>query len=264
MLNRDGLTLCEVNSVNYAALRCLIESPPYLHSERDFDPTAAGDLISWGIQSSFLRFMAEVLTPESLTLETGSGLSTVCFAIIGSEHLCVSPATQEHERIQAYCRENQISTDRIRFVSMRSQAYLPTLDLGGRKLDFALMDGSHAFPNSIIDYYYINENLGVGGLLAVDDLAIPAVGILHKFLITEPAYQLVKFDSAKTGLYRKVAETLYPNDWPDQRINRPYPDLSYLPLPLRVWQSMKNIPSPKNHAMFRKVYRVARKWVPWK
>ena len=94
---------------------------------------------------------------------------------------------------------------------MSSDAALPSLNLGGRKFDFVLIDGSHTFPEPIIDYYYANDHLKVGGTLAIDDLSISSVGILHKFLITEPAYELVNIDAQKTGIYRKVRDTHYPH-----------------------------------------------------
>jgi hypothetical protein len=185
--------------------------------------------------------MVGAVSPESLSLETGSGLSTVCFAIIGSEHICVSPFQKEHNRIRNYCSQHEISTERIRFIPMKSHAALPSLDMSGRKLDFALIDGSHTFPQPIIDYYYVNKHLKVGGLLAVDDLNISSVGMLHKFLITEPAYELVKFDGLKTGIYRKVGDTLYIHGWLDQKFNSTYPDFSYLPLQTRVREKLRPV-----------------------
>jgi hypothetical protein len=221
-----------------ALLKQIYENPPKLHRPKDFNPADQPDaedgLVGWGIQESFLRLLVRSVTIDSLTLETGSGLSTVCLAVIGTEHICISPAEKEHNRIRRYCQDHDISTQRIRFIPKRSDAVLPTLDLGGRKLDFALLDGSHAFPDPIIDYFFVNERLKVGGLLAIDDLNISSVGILQKFLVTEPAYQLVEIDGLKTGLYRKIRETSYPRGWEDQDFNAKYPDFSYLAFPARV------------------------------
>jgi hypothetical protein len=225
----------------------LLENPPRLHS---------GD---WGIQPSLLRFIVDHVKSDSLTLETGSGVSTVCFAAIGCEHICVDPEIQVVERIKDYCRENQIPTDKVRFMIEGSQDVLPFLDLGGRRLDFALIDGSHAFPMPAVDYYYINANLKVGGYIAVDDLVIRAVNILHRFLITDPAYELVTIDHAKTGVYRKIAETVYPEDWVDQDYNRPYPDLSHLSLPRRVLQKLVISFQLENSSSAKRAYEIARK-----
>lgn len=221
-----------------AAIRELFANPPQLHRVKDNDPkddpAAEDGLVNWALQRSFLSLMIGLLTPSSLTLETGGGLSTVCMAIIGAEHICISPSQKEHNRIRRYCSDHGISTERIRFVPMKSHAALPSLDIGGRKLDFVLIDGAHAFPSPIIDYYFLNGHLKVGGLLALDDLPIPSVGILQKFLMTEPAYQLATIDEAKTALYRKVSETSYRRDWVDQKFNSRYPDLSFLDLGART------------------------------
>ena len=225
----------EVGGLDKEALRRILEKPPQLHSGADFGHGSKEDLVSWGIQASFLQYMSEVVHPGNVTLETGSGLSTICFAILEAEHTCVTPAEQEFDRIRTYCHEHGVSTERLRFVALPSQVYLPRIDLGGRELDFALIDGSHAFPTPLIDYYYINENLKIGGLLAIDDGYIPSVGILHAFLKSEPAYELVRIDSVKTIVYRKIAKTFYPNDWPDQRFNKRFPDFSFLPIPQRIW-----------------------------
>lgn len=229
------------------ALKRLRENPPKLHRPIDYfedGPGGEDGLVSdWGIQSSFLELLDEFVAPGSLTLETGCGLSTVCFAIIGSEHICISPLAKEHIRVRKYCDENQISTEQLRFIPMRSDAALPALDIGKRRLDFALIDGSHAFPAPIVDYFYVNAHLKVGGSLAVDDLCISCVGILHKFLLTEPAYQMVKIDGLKTGIYKKVAETVYPRDFLDQRFNSTFPDYSYLPLQTRVREELRRAPS---------------------
>ena len=221
-----------------AELNRLLLHPPKLH--RDW--STSGGLTSYGIQPSFLQLLAELVVPGSLTLETGTGVSTIAFAIIGAEHIGISPDADEHVRIQTYCQDFQIPAERLRFIAASSYACLPTLDLQGRQLDFALVDGSHAFPQPIIDYFYINRHLKVGGLLAIDDLPISSVAMVHSFLITDPAYQLLKIDCRKTSIYRKVRVTEYPKDWASQEMNKRYPDFSFLPMRLRIRHAARRIP----------------------
>jgi hypothetical protein len=162
-------------------------------------------VICYGIQPSFLRLLAQLATPGSLTLETGTGVSSSAFAIIGTEHTRISPFADEHLRIKKYCQDFQIPAERVRLIAASSYAYLPMLDLQGRELDFTLIDGSHAFPQPILDYFHINKHWKVSGLLAIDDLPISSVAMVHRFLITDPACELVEIESCKTGLYRKFA-----------------------------------------------------------
>lgn len=219
-----------------AELRRLLHERPNLHwSTKD-------GLTSWGIQPSFLEWLAEMVRPGSLTLETGTGLSTIAFAIIGTRHVAISPAPDEHARIEQYCRDSHISTEHLRFIAAPSHACLPTLDLQGSQLDFALIDGAHAFPQPVIDYFYVNGYLKVGGLLAIDDLQITSVGLVHRFLMTEPAYELVEINECKTGIYRKLRATSYPRDFASQTMNRRNPDFSFLPPHLRIRQAAKRLP----------------------
>ena len=199
---------------------------------------------SWGIQRSFLERLPEMVSRDCVTLETGAGLSTVVFALIGTEHFCISPAEDEHRRIRSYCEDAGISTDRLHSIAAPSSASLPGLDLGGRELDFALIDGAHAFPQAMVDYFYINDRLKVNGLLAVDDLQIPSVGILHRFLMSDPAYELVTIDGRKTGVYRKIRATLYPMDFASQPMNKKNPDYSFL-LGVRIRQIARQIPGTR-------------------
>lgn len=223
------------------SLRQLLKDAPRFH-------TAGESVVDWGIQESFLWRLAALVTPSSLTLETGSGLSTICLAIIGAEHICISPDEREHQRIRRYCADHNISTEQVRFVPQKSQVVLPSLDLRGHTLDFVLIDGSHAFPDPMIDYYFANRHLKVGGLLAVDDINISSVGVLHKFLITEPAYELIEINGLKTGLYRKIGETR--TGCFDQRFNAKYPDFSYLPLHTKLRERFRPLERKLRTALF--------------
>jgi len=227
-----------------AALEQLIRTPPLLHSGRDQRPWEPGDLVDWGIHRESIEFLARVVTAEHLTLETGAGLSTVCFAIRASEHICISPPESEHQRIRDYCQTHNISTARIRFVPMPSGDYLPTLDLKERQLDLALIDGAHKFPYPIVDWFFIDPHLKIGGLLVIDDLSIPSVKMLWNFLRTEPAYQFEQIVGTGMGVFRKVARVPLPfeADWDGQRLNRAYPDFSHLPWRQRVRRKIERIP----------------------
>src|SRR5690349_15403250 len=123
------------NRTVHSALHRLIAERPRFHSPQDWDPNWDSQLLDWGVDPWILSYISEVVTPGDLTLETGSGASTVCFAITGSEHVCISPVKPEHDRVRAYCQRLEVSTDRIRFVDLPSEVYLPSMDLRGRKLD---------------------------------------------------------------------------------------------------------------------------------
>ena len=183
--------------------------------------------VSWGIQSSFLEWIYGNVKPGSTTLETGAGFSTVVFAILGCKHSCLAPEPEEHKRIGEYCEEIGASPEGFTFMAEGSAHSLATLPMEP-VLDFALIDGAHAFPMPCVDFFYINRMLKIGGMLAIDDLQIPSVGMMHKYLLTDPAYEVIAIDSRKTGIYRKVTESRRIADFDRQPMNAKNPDYSFL------------------------------------
>jgi len=72
-----------------------------------------------------------------------------------------------------------------------SELALPRLVAGGERFDAALIDGYHTFDQTIVDFYYINRLLRVGGYLAIDDCNLPAVNRAVRYMLTYPCYRFV-------------------------------------------------------------------------
>ncbi len=148
-----------------------------------FHGWTANDSLEIGLSPEVLKFIVERVRPGDRTVETGSGYSTVAFAIAGSEHTAVSPAPWEHERIRRWCDERGISLSNVSIREGFSQEVLP--GLGPESLDFVLIDGDHSFPTVFVDYWYTASRLRPGGLLVVDDTQIRTGDVLCEFLEAE-------------------------------------------------------------------------------
>lgn len=72
-----------------------------------------------------------------------------------------------------------------------SELALPRLLAAGERFDAALIDGYHTFDQTLVDFYYINRLLRVGGYLAIDDCNLPAVNRAVRYMLTYPCYQFV-------------------------------------------------------------------------
>jgi predicted O-methyltransferase YrrM len=72
-----------------------------------------------------------------------------------------------------------------------SEIALPRLLASGARFDAALIDGYHTFDQTMVDLYYINRLLRVGGYLALDDCNLPAVNRAVRYLLTYPCYRFV-------------------------------------------------------------------------
>jgi predicted O-methyltransferase YrrM len=189
----------------------LLERPPAIHAMNDEgDP----ELGVWSTDRDCYLFLTETVRPGSRTLETGSGLSTILFAALGAEHTCVTPAQVEVDRIVEYCRQEEIDISRVAFEIGSSDEVLPRL-LSGAAIDLAFVDGCHGFPTPTIDRYYAGSRLRQGGLLVVDDVALPAVAEVCGFIDLDPRWAASR-RTGKWAAYRRVDAGGLRQDWFEQ------------------------------------------------
>jgi len=190
-------------------VRELIADPPLVH-----EWMSEQGLMTHGLLPEALAFIERAVQPGQRTLETGSGLSTITFALRGAEHTCVTPDASEADRIRAYCADRGIDASRLTFHHEMSERVLPGLELGS--LDVVLIDGSHSFPQVFIDWFYTQRALKVGGTLIVDDVHIWTGRVLRDFLRAEPEWKLVERWAGRTVAFHKVAEYDDGKDWSAQ------------------------------------------------
>ena len=192
------------------SLQQLLADAPAIHGEAGGD-----DLITHGLLIGALEFIDRTVGPGSRTLETGSGYSTILFAMKGAEHTCIVPNQPEIDRILAYCEHRSIDTSRLTFLAQPSERVLPTLDPG--PLDLVLIDGSHSFPQVFIDWFYVADALKVGRHLLVDDVHLWTGRVLRDFLTHEPEWTITDELGGRTTIVRKVGEVDPDRVWNEQR-----------------------------------------------
>jgi hypothetical protein len=116
--------------------------------------------------------------------------------------------------VRDYCQTQGLDVSNVEFHIEPSELVLPRLDLP--TLDLILIDGSHAFPNVFIDYFYSTRALVVGGHLVLDDVHLWTGKVLRDFLNAEPEWKRREERDGRTVAYQKIAEA--PNrDWFEQR-----------------------------------------------
>ncbi len=184
----------------HLTLRQILADAPAIHGD-----AGSQDLLTHGLTPDALTFIEQHVKPGDRTLETGSGFSTILFAALGAEHICIVPNQPEVERIRAYLESRDVPTDRLRFCVEPSERVVPTLDLDA--LDLILIDGSHSFPQVFIDWFYTAHALTIGGHLIVDDVHVWTGRVLRDFLVAEPEWDFVNELGGRTAIFRKTAAT---------------------------------------------------------
>jgi Methyltransferase domain len=166
----------------------------------------------WQTERSAYELLAGCANVNSATLETGCGVSTVLFAMWGTFHTCITPSLEEVERVQEYCSERDISLERVTFHVGPSDQLLPTLT-DPRSLDIVFVDGGHAFPLAIIDWYYAAARLSAGGIVLIDDIHLPSVSAsLISFLDRDGRWQCLA-RTERWAAYHKLSSGSLRDDW---------------------------------------------------
>jgi hypothetical protein len=200
-----------------ALVEQILADPPVVHPMEG--GVAQPRMGVWATEASCYRFLAERCPPGTRTLETGSGLSTVLFAALGADHICCTAGQEEADRVLEHCRTRGIDAGGLRFEVGSSHRTLPPLEAAGVARDVVLVDGSHAFPLPAVDWFYGAALLGSGGLLVVDDLDLPAVGVLVRFLDQDPRWRQVA-GTAKWRAWERLKDGPLSEDWTEQPFYR--------------------------------------------
>jgi hypothetical protein len=206
----------------YDTVDTMVRDAPVFHE---------GGVTNWNALPETLRAIQTHARPGTRTLETGCGASTVVFAASGSTHTTISPDSREHERVRAYCTEKGIDTSSVTFIDGLSDDILPRMGRG-LELDFVFIDGAHSFPFPVVDFHYAARSLTVGGRILLDDVAIPAVAPIYRFMNAEPYWCLEALPDDRAALFQ-LNTTPPPEEYRLQAFNRSL-DYGFLPLPDRV------------------------------
>lgn len=152
-------------------------------------------------------FLAEIIraVDPATTLEIGMayGVSTlyICDALAGlghpARHLAMDPFQSTQWRDIGLKNIRQAGYgEMLEFHEARSELVLPELLAQGRTIDFALIDGWHTFDQVMVEFYYLNRLLRVGGVIAFDDSDRRSVNRVVRYALNYPGYEVFRSSAA--------------------------------------------------------------------
>jgi predicted O-methyltransferase YrrM len=200
----------------------LLTSRPVFHD---------GGASRWDLSPNTLRLLARLVAPGAATIEIGCGGSTAVLAATASRHVAISPVTEERDLIVQWASEQGVDLSALEYIEGSSDEVLPSMT---GKFDLALIDGAHNFPVPIVDFHYVRRLLPVGAALVIDDVNIPAIGVVYRFLVRDPRWELIEVVDGRAAAFRRIEEEPGYDDWWLQGFNSKYPDFSELPIGPRV------------------------------
>jgi predicted O-methyltransferase YrrM len=148
------------------------------------------------------------------TIETGMayGISALAIGSVHQDrgegsHIAIDPGQNTHFKgIGRLNVERAGLAGRVTVLVERADAALPRLRAEGHRLDFGLIDGKHQFDFALVDFFYIDRMLEIGGLVAIHDTWKPGVAEVVSYVLANRAYEeLAPIDHGLTVL-RKLDE----------------------------------------------------------
>lgn len=136
----------------------------------------------------------------SLTLETGMayGVSTlyICEALSRlphpGKHIAIDPAqSTDWQGLGRYNVQKAGFEKMVQVIEQGSEIALPRLLADGARIEFAVIDGWHTFDHALVDFFYINRMLSVGGVVLLDDVNYESIHKLVRYILNYPVYQII-------------------------------------------------------------------------
>jgi hypothetical protein len=144
---------------------------------------------SMAVGPAVLQWIADHLSSEMVTIETGAGYTTVLFAALAKHHYCCTFSQKEADKIRAYLEQIGVPNDKLTFLLGSTDETLARWGIEPL-IDFAYIDGCHGYPFPALDWHYIDKHLKIGGTIGMDNVELRPVREHCEFLEENGAYQI--------------------------------------------------------------------------
>jgi predicted O-methyltransferase YrrM len=149
-------------------------------------------------EGQLLQNIIKALQPRaSVEIGCAYGVSTlyICEALTRlshpARHIVIDPFQQTQWRGLGRKHLAEAGFEaHVMFKEEPAELVLPTLVREGVHIDFAFVDGWHTFDQVMVEFYYLNRLLRVGGVVVFDDADRRSVNRVLRHALTYPSYQV--------------------------------------------------------------------------
>jgi predicted O-methyltransferase YrrM len=137
------------------------------------------------------------------TLEIGCALGIsslyICDALSGFEeksHTIIDPYQTTEWKSIGVMNLKKLGFNFFTLIEESSEIALPQLLKQEATFDFAFIDGWHTFDHTLIDFFYLNRLVRVGGMIVFDDVRYQSVSRVIRYVAKYPNYSIITDEHA--------------------------------------------------------------------
>jgi len=140
--------------------------------------------LEWYLQTHFQG-------QEVRSVETGCGASTIVFAQHSAHHTvsCYDDRSEIGSSVNYAQNFPGCRHDQVKWICGPTQRPIVFAEPLTPPVDIALIDGPHGYPFPELEYFALYRWLKPGGILIVDDIHIPTINNLHRFLLQDDSFR---------------------------------------------------------------------------
>jgi len=154
---------------------------------------AFGPSVPWSTGRMLYEITLDEGIESSLEIGMAYGLSTLFFCQAHSEkgaglHTAIDPWQRQWGNVGRLNVQRAGLGGYLRLIEAPSSEALPKLCERNERFDLAFIDGMHRFDSVLLDFFYVDRMLKVGGLVIFDDLGMPSVRKVVSYVLRNRAY----------------------------------------------------------------------------
>jgi predicted O-methyltransferase YrrM len=107
----------------------------------------------------------------------------------GAAHYIIDPFQKSQWKNIGVTNLKKAGYNQFTLIEDYSEFALPRLVKEGVRVNFGFIDGWHTFDHTLIDFFYINRMLDIGGIVVIDDLQMTPINRMIRYLYNYPCYE---------------------------------------------------------------------------
>lgn len=142
------------------------------------------------------RIIKDYAVKSTIEIGCAMGISSlyICSALFAEEekhHTIIDPMQTSDWGSIGLVNLEKAGVNFYEIIEQPSEIVLPQLLSLKKEYDLGFIDGWHTFDHTLVDFFYLNRLIKVGGVIVIDDISFAGIKKLTRYLLNYPCYEFI-------------------------------------------------------------------------